>query len=314
MQAMSQPCAENDVKETQQPPAATVKPRNRHLVRWAMLGLLLVLITLGLGGWLAVNATPSWYKSLVAGKPSDVEDARRVQETMSTAQAWGDTVYTSEYSKSRRTARGVPPSDQLTIAFTQDQINAFLHKWWDFYGQRQVDGHTLNELFASPAVRLADGQITIAGRVKTIAEGKVIGLHFRPMMTSDAKLHLSGTGITAGLLSVPDAIWAKPRGDLIKTMTEMLAANRGAASLDAGGAANSEAVSVLLLGMAIDALAGRPSSDILLLPLMGQGEREQALPVRLKALEVDNGQITLTVQYLSAKERETLLAQLRKGS
>lgn len=313
MPAMSQPRSENDVNETQQSPAAA-KPRRRHYLRWTLAGLLLVLITLGLGGWLAVNATPSWYKGLIAGKESDAEDARRVQATMSTAQAWGDTVYTHEYSKSRNTARGVPPADQLTIAFTQDQINAFLHKWWDFYGQRRVDGQTLNELFANPAVRLDDGQITIAGRVKTIADGKVIGLHFRPMMTGDSKLELSGTGITAGLLSVPDAIWAKPRGDLVKTMTEVLATARRSAHLDAGGAANSDAVSVLLLGLAVDALEKRASDNILLLPLVGQGEREQALPVRLKALSVENGQITLTVQYLSAKERETLLAQLRKGS
>lgn len=276
--------------------------------------MLLVLITLGVSGWLAVNATPSWYKAMVAGKESDVEDARRVQETMSTAQAWGDTVYTHEYSKSRRTARGVPPSDQLTIAFTQDQINAFLHKWWEYYGKVQMDGQTLNELFASPAVRLDAGQITIAGRVKSIADGKVIGLHFRPAMTADSKLRLSGTGITAGLLNVPDAIWAKPRGVLVKTMTDMLTTARRSADLDAGGAANSQAVSALLLGMAVDALENRASSDILLLPLFAQGEREKALPVRVKTLEIENGQITLTVQYLSAKERESLLAELRKGS
>jgi hypothetical protein len=308
---MAQSRSENHVDQKQQPVAGPRK--HRHYGRWMLLGLLLLLIVLGLGAWLAVNATPSWYKGLIAGKETDAEDARRVQETMSTAQTWSDTVYTHEYSKSRRTARGIPPADQLTIAFTQDQINAFLHKWWDYYGQRRVDGHTLNELFASPAVRLDDGQITIAGRVKTIAQGKVIGLHFRPMMTDQSKLHLSGAGITAGLLNVPDAIWSKTRGDLVNTMTDMLAAARQSAELDAGGAANSQAVSVLLLGLAVNALEDQPSSDILLLPLIGQGEREQALPVRLKALEIDNGQITLTVQYLSAKQRESLLAELRKS-
>ena len=312
---MGQDRYEDDVHGNQQPkPPVAGGRRRRHCVRWTLLGLLLVLITLGVSGWLAVNATPSWYKAMVAGKESDVEDACRVQETMSTAQAWGDTVYTHEYSKSRRTARGVPPSDQLTIAFTQDQINAFLHKWWEYYGKVQMDGQTLNELFASPAVRLDAGQITIAGRVKSIADGKVIGLHFRPTMTADSKLRLSGTGITAGLLNVPDAILPKPRGVLVKTMTDMLATARRSADLDAGGAANSEAVSVLLLGMAVDALENRASSDILLLPLFAQGDREKALPVRVKSLEIENGQITLTVQYLSAKERESLLAELRKGS
>ena len=313
MHPMVQARSEDDVHGNQRPPAAA-NPQRRHYVRWTLLGLLLLMIALGLGGWWAINAIPPWYKALIAGKESDVEDARRVQETMSTAQAWGDTVYTHEYSKSRRTARGVPPSDQLTIAFTQDQINAFLHKWWDYYGQRRVDGQTLNEVFASPAVRLEDGQITIAGRVKTIAQGKVIGLHFRPMMTADSKLHLSGAGITAGLLNVPDAIWAKPRGALVKTMTDLLTTARRSAQIDAGGAANSEAVSALLLGLVVDALENRASSDILLLPLFAQGEREKALPVRVKALTIENGQITLTVQYLSAKERESLLAELRKGS
>lgn len=308
---MSQPCFQDDARDTETP----ARPRRRrHLLRWLVVGLLLALVLAGVGGWLAANATPRWYKTLLIPKTDDAENARRVQDTMTAVQAWSDAVYSHEYAKSRRSPRGVPPADQLTIAFTQDQINAFLHKWLSYYGaQQQVDGHTLNELFADPAVRITPTQIIIAGRVKGIADRRVITLHLEPGVTPDGKLQLSVTGISAGLLGVPDAVWAKPRAQLVQTMQNMIPASRRAAEIDAGGASNSPAVAAVLLQVAANSLENKPSGNTLFLPIPAQGG-DKAIPVRLKSLSLDEGQITLTVQYLSADERQTLLKEIRQGN
>ena len=272
-----------------------------------MVGTVLLVLALGVWAIWASGMVPAWYHPFEPGSRPGL--AQEVEDKLIGLQNWAASLHAWETANSQgNRPLAKKPEDELTICFTQDEVNAFLGKWYGFYGYQKIDGQQLSDVFLKPMVVLDSGQITIAGTVPPLSN-RVVSLNIMPIV-QDGGLQLKLMGVHSGKLPLPEFTWSKPRAMLVNGLASIIARYRSSAGLDKGGAANTDAVSVILAQQGIDILTGKVTQNVLFLPVVSE---KSGLPVRLKSVDVSDGMLTLTTEPLTADARQRMIHHIREG-
>ncbi len=284
--------------------------------KWTRRGLILIAALLATGLLLSAvgvhmfHATPDWYQPRVAAAipPARREQlARGAENKLIDAQNWAAEWRADQVRSARAVESGAAPpatraSSSRLFALSQDELNALFDKWSALYGWSRK----YSEFIEDPALILRDGRLILAAKVKDL--GAVASFQFRPWIDSNGKLRLDLVKVTGGTLPLPNAVWTGYRDQLAQSIRRRLPEWRQAAQIDASGAANQFAMAAQMGRLFLNITQDRPADPIIFLPLL---ERGQSVPVRVKEARVEDGQLSLAVEPLTAEERAALLARVR---
>jgi hypothetical protein len=278
----------------------------RRLAWGGAVGLIAVLL-LGIVLLYIANGAPSWYAP-TTGAATRSNEADSALNKLLTVRGWAEQRLVYESAKSHgRKPEAPEPENELTVAFTQDEVNGFLARWYNFASQ-QMSRDRLSDVYRDPQIQILADRLTVAGRVPQLGN-RVVSLDVRPSVR-EGKLRLELLTVRTGNLPLPGVAWSKPRVRLVKSLAAMAEHHKGAARLDRGGGANNDAISAMLAWQGIDALANQPTENVLFLPVIST---DAGLPVRLKSCELQDGMMILTTVPLEASQRQQLIEAIRKG-
>jgi hypothetical protein len=277
----------------------------RRLTRLLLVfGLLLVVSALTI--IILLKTTPGWYGQPLAADQSSrfAADAEsKVAETQNwAALTHGDSIRTQRATQSRTTAPATRAADTLNVRFTADELNALFTKWSTVYGWNAEYGEHLED----PRIIFQNDRLILAARSKQL--GAVASFHFAPTLDQQG-LGLKLVSARAGMLPLPETLWASYRQQLVDALTSELPRWQRQARIDTRGAANEAAVSVVLARLLIRAAQNQPGDPILFLPLTDNGK---AVPVRLTRLSMDGSDSSLAIQVraLTQTERDQLIQKI----
>lgn len=219
-----------------------------------------------------------------AARTSAAESARRHRATTSSTQP---IVFNGE---------------PITISFTEAELNAFFEKWSNFQNWKSAYEPYLED----PAVVLRDDRVIIAGKLKDL--DLVVSLHFEPSIDEQGQLKLELARIMGGVLPLPEAMISKYQTRLTSGIARKLPAWQQSADIDANGAANANAIAASAAKLLVRMLRHEPAEPVLFLPVFGQ---RGSVPVRIQAVEITDGEMSMTIQPMSREEQVELLKRIR---
>jgi hypothetical protein len=295
--------------------AETTSPRKRRpmlrKVLWSLVALLVVGCLLALWAFWVATRIPLWYLPVTKLATTEQSDQEwQVRNKMAEAQTWANHHHAWEAATSAgRTPLGKAPERELTVSFTQDEINAFVGVWYNDYGQKLIGGkERFSEVFCKPMVVIRPDCITMAGTMPMLGN-RVVSLDLEPKVES-GMLNLRILRIRMGDLPVPDFAWSRARADLLKSLKAIREDSQRWAKVDDSGAGNGALVTAILTQQGMDALEKKPTWNVLFIPMeLGKA----GLPVQLRTCELADGQITLTSQPIPRAERKGLLEAVKAG-
>ena len=200
-----------------------------------------------------------------------------------------------------------PPSTQpeksLQISFSEDELNGFFQNWDATF--RWTDRY--QDYMSDPQIVLEGGRLDLAADVKQM--GTVMSVEFDPRL-EEGKLQMPVERVLAGRLPLPQSFWSGYRAGLESAMERNLPAWQRGAEIRPDGTANSDTVEAAMTELLLDVLNNRPARPILFLPYDVSNSR-RSLPVKVTGVEITNKALVLTLQPLSAPERQALLDSIK---
>jgi uncharacterized protein YpmS len=186
-----------------------------------------------------------------------------------------------------------PAPGEMVVTFDEEQLNAFLLH--NFQGQ-------LDAFMSRPGIFLKDGRVILGGQPRELDFGYLLGAHFLPRITSDGRFQLELEKVLAGRLALPQSLIDlqvdRARAMVQRRMPEW----QRSAAMDAQGACNTAFVEATLAQILVAGFDHKPGPPVLFMP----GEKGKALPLRLTAIQIDDGRITFTVRPMPRSERDEL--------
>jgi hypothetical protein len=277
----------------------------RRLTRLLLvLGISLILAALAIITLL--KTTPGWYGNQIPPE-SIARIAADAETKVAETQNWavlvhGDRIRTQRATESKAIAPTTRASDSHEIRFTQDELNALFTKWSSVYGWNAQYGEQLED----PRIIFQQDRLILAARAKQL--GAVASFHFEPSLDQRG-LGLKLVSARAGLLPLPEALWGSYRQQLIDTLASEIPQFKTNARIDARGAANEAAVSLILARLLMQAAQNEPGEPILFLPLTDNGT---AIPVRVTSLSIGGADPSMSMQVrpLNQTERKELITKI----
>ncbi|MGA2497734.1 MAG: hypothetical protein ABSH20_08335 [Tepidisphaeraceae bacterium] len=208
------------------------------------------------------------------------------------AAAWASEVR-AENSRTKSTR---PASAAMAITLNQEQLNAFLvHNF-----KAEMDVFVTNS-----GVFLKDGRIILTGQPREFDLGYLLSAHFVPRITGDGRFQLDLDKVLAGRLSLPQPLIDMQMNRARALVQRRMPGWQRSATMDAQGACNTAFVEATLAQTLVASFDHKSGPPVLFMP----GEKGKALPLRLTAIQIDDGQITFTVRPMDKSERD----ELRRG-
>jgi hypothetical protein len=266
-----------------------VSRRLRRILLWSSVPAI-VLACAGLVLGLLLLSTPAYYRP-PAMEPAALESsARQVEDKLIDL---------------RNAAAEVPPAGSLVVTFGQEELNAFVLKWSELNALRGQ----YERFVRRPMVAFEPGRLIFAAEASAGPTEVILSLHAGLRLDPSAGLVLSVESVRAGRIPLPEAAWGEAIASLRGEMARQLPGWQRGARLNRSGWANEDAVKAVYARLILDALAGRGSSPVVIIPVSsGRG-----VPVRVSGLELRDGTTTLTLIPLPAGEREAFIEQLRSS-
>jgi hypothetical protein len=258
---------------------------------------------LGAVGWWMSRRAPTWYahrhKSAQETAAAAARAEREVQRTLGWAQ--------DQQAYADSTHHGGPPSTRparvLRIALSEDELNGFFQKWdQEFHWSEQF-----KQYLSDPQIVLHNGRLILAATAREM--GTVVSIVFAPSL-KDGKLDMPVEQVLAGRLPLPQGVWNRYRSPLEARINDALPDWQAGAEIRPNGTANTDAVAAAMGELLVDLLNNHPAQAVLFLPYDMSNNR-RSLPVKLTGVEIANKTLTLTVEPLTADERESLLTTIR---
>ena len=280
--------------------------------------VLLVLLAVSLAlAWKMLRERPAWYPEEVVVDPAvQRAAAARAENEVKKTLDWASAQQAEERARLHAAAQGGgvpattpatspatnPARRSLTVKFTEQELNAAFDKWDAAYGWT----HQFGEYVSDPRIVLHDGRLIFAGTVHEM--GSLISLHFKPRRNKDGGVRFELSRILGGKLPLPEAVFAGHRDKITERLRESLPDLQREAEIKPDGSANDKAVAAASAKLLLQILDRRPGELVLFLAA-NQGTR---IPVRVAGVGIEKKTITMTVELLTAAEREELLARIRE--
>ena len=280
-------------------------------MKWIKRLFVLVLV-LALGGATFLGTSyylskrkPSWYKPVAM-------NSREMQEAANRAVNKGIVIHNmADEAASRETAAeyarvhgstlpaSKPAVDPITVSFTQEELTAFIIRWSTLHSEK------VEKYVTDPQFVMQDGQIVFGANITEL--GQFGSLHLDPSIDEKGMLHLELVSIHAGSLPVPEAMVQKHLAKVQAMLREWLPAWQQSATLSASGA-NNDAVKAAMTELLLNTLRHEPSPALLFMPI----DQHNTVPVKLTRVTVGAGTLTLTVEPLTARDRQNALQTIRE--
>ncbi len=241
------------------------------------------------------SRVPEWYAQAKAVQ----DDPALESKTVIPLQNWASQVSSGDVA--------AKPAEQkrTTVVLTADQINGLIAKWTSSMGIQDRMSDYVKDL----RVRLADGKITIAG--EAVEYGRVISVVLEPRQAVDGNARLVLDAIRVGDATLPLVALNKQQAQLNDTLARRASAMKDRLSIDDRGLATRQTGDIYYTSLLTRLLSGQEADAFAFLGT-AQDRGESPVATRIKQMKVDDGKLTLTLEVLSAAERESLVADLKQ--
>jgi hypothetical protein len=269
--------------------------------------LLALLATSALGTYL-YRGTPSWYRARIATTGQTKDAANRADQKLLDLFSWA----ASAQAQQARALHGITNTRDSavgpkTITFNEDEINSFINSW------ETPDTSPLQQriarYFTDGRIVFEDDAIILAGQspeLHTLASAE-----FDSRIDADGKLHLDLASLRAGRLPVPLSAVSGQLHRLQSLLHEQLILQQPTINIDPALTANRSALAAGWLRLLLSAMNNQPCDPVLLIPF-DMSNLRRGMPAKLTAIKVVEGEITLTVEPISADERKSLIDRLKQ--
>lgn len=269
----------------------------------AVLAVLLVLIVvLAVVGLLLAQSTPDWYRPGQLSEDQRRAAAQSATNKLITLQNETATARADEQAAIRNRREPSSRPAGMTLTLTDDELNALLGNWSVWQSVRS--GY--EKFLKDPYIVLMDGRVILSGRVKEL--DAVASVHFEPHIDDQGRLQLTVAKVLAGKLPLPAVTMSSYQKKAADAVMRRLPQWRQRASIDPTGIANDEAVSAVMGEMIMNVLNNEASAPVIFTEVLSKGR----VPVKLAGIEIEDHSIKLTVQSMTAPEREELLRNIRE--
>jgi hypothetical protein len=242
--------------------------------------------------WWKAGREPDWYA--LARTAAGAEYAAHAEQNLIRMQNWASATTSGPMDAKPTDAK------TYTIELTDAQINGLIAKWSEAAGIKEK----INEQMQDIRVRLAGGQITVAGRL--VGHDRVISIVLRPTPGDDGYTRITLDSLRAGDVAVPLVAVDGQREALAKK----LRVDPAKLGIDEHNHATRETAGVYYLAFLTDLLAGK-SPDLygfLQSQQLGPG---RIVATRVRNLAVEDGKLAMTVELLPPQQRKALVEQLQ---
>ena len=290
--------------------------------RIVLVALIVVLVGLGamLGSaYLLARGAPAWYRlqgKAEAAAAATLENKLIVYyDRMAAAQAWRvrhqaatTESSTRRFSSTAEAAAAVtkdPTLDPFEIQFTDAELNAFFDKWASAGGRRDA----MDQYVSDPRILIQQGKLILAATVRDM--GTVVSVEMEPRLDEAGQLELNLGRAYAGMLPLPQAVLASRKGQIERVLRRKLVGYQASARFTADGVANGAAAAAGINELLLCALAKQPAEAVLFLPY-DLAHPGRSVPVKMEAISLGEGSITMRVREMDAAERARLFERLEK--
>jgi hypothetical protein len=297
-----------------------VNGRSKWLKRG--LSLLAFAVVIGAGfsvmSYVLIRRTPDWYQPDSRTPDQRSRAADKIENLLILLRNWGGEQHAAKLRSNQKIGSGSAdshpqeqakellahkPDQAFTISFTDDELNAFFNKWAEPPGRRAW----FDQYVIDPRLVIRGNQLIIVGKPKTV--DLIVSLVFEPKLDGDGNLNLNLVHVLGGVLPLPDAMWANQRTVAEETLQFALPRYQQAAAITPEGIANGDAASAAMNELLLATMQYKPASAVIFVPIELQ-HLSQSLPVKITALSLHDHTLEMTVEGMSAQERESLLQRL----
>lgn len=207
--------------------------------------------------------------------------------------------------KNGRPADPTTLPSHVTVTFTEDELNAFIHHNAGIY--RDLSDK-ISQYIAEPGIFFRDGCVILAGDLKDA--GTIISLYFEPKIDEQGQLRLRLARTTAGRLSLPRSIVSAKFQKLEESIHTKLPQWKREAQLDDTGGANRSMAAAAMSELLLAALNDRPAPAVLFIPYDEQAK--SLVPVRIVNVKIEKQSLTITLATMDRPEREKLFDEVTR--
>ena len=181
--------------------------------------VLIVAIIASYIGYRMSLATPDWYRPLAMSQTQLKQAANRGFQKLAALVDQAAALHADEVRRNAahtQPAAAAPtsrPAESMDLSITSDELNALFDQWSKLNGWDEK----LSRYVADPQVQLDHGQIILAGRVQQLG-GRVVHVHFKPVLTDEGMLDLKVQGVWTGSLPLPTAAWDNQKEKLARAI------------------------------------------------------------------------------------------------
>ncbi|MBC7782665.1 MAG: hypothetical protein H7144_02405 [Burkholderiales bacterium] len=261
---------------------------------------LLVLITLVASvAWVVyrrANRVPAWYAQAKQVDTAGADAAEK--QRIIPMQNW--------VARSSAVKRDTTPPElkQFTTELTADQINALIAKWSEAAGITERLAQHLTNL----RIRLADGQITIAG--ESTEYGKVLSIVLQPRSGAHGYAEMVLDSIQIGDQTLPLVTLEGQKNAIGSNIMAGAPSMHDKIAIDDYGAATRETESVYYSNLVATILSGAPANLYTFLMADPMGKKNPIV-TRVKSVTIVDGTLSMTLEMLSAEQRKALVEELK---
>jgi hypothetical protein len=269
--------------------------------------VLLAIIAFALVGIYLYRGTPSWYRPRVATTQQIKDAANSADQKLLDLFSWA----ASAQARQLRRVHGISSPDDAplgpkTVTFTEDEVNSFIAAWKN--PDKGDLEQRISRYFTDGRVVFDADALILAGQ--SPAFGALASAEFDPTIDAQGNLNVTLDSIHAGRLPIPQAALAPHLRSLQLLLQQQLNLQRTTVTIDPALTANASALAASWLRLLLSALNDQPADPILIIPF-NIANLHHGLPVKLTAIQIVPGQITLTLTPLAPEDRQALLQRLR---
>jgi hypothetical protein len=288
-------------------------------IRFYLTYLLLVTLISCLVVFYLYRGTPSWYRPPPTDQQQIDDTANSANQKLQDLNTWAANVRAQQLRKSNGNSSSDGDSiSSKTITLSDDEVNALFETWKSpdesVAEGGNADGGGANQQlarsFTDGRVFFTRDGIILAGQSPAL--GAIVSGQFAASIDDQAKLRLSIVALRIGRLPIPQSTAASYLQQLQILIQDRLADQLPYVNIDRNMNPNSYAVTASWTKLLLSALSARPTDSYLIIP-PDPAHSNLGLPIRLTALELDDGQITLTLEPITTDDRQSLLEGLQQA-
>jgi uncharacterized protein YpmS len=267
-------------------------------------GLVLIAAAALAGTWM-YRGTPNWYHTSRLTVEQTKAAANRADQKLAAVFSWVAALQAQNTRRHLGTSapadRIDPPSSSQTLSLSEEELNSFIQAWQN--PEKSQLQQALARFFSEGRLVFVNDGIIVAGQSTDF--GTLASAQFDPVIDAQGKLWLRFQGLQAGRLPLPQSVVANKVDRFTSYLRERLAFYQQTAQVDPTLTANGPAMGAGMTRLLLDGLNDGPSESILFVPF-DLSDLHRAMPVKLSAIKVSQGQINLTFQPLSDSDQSTV--------